>query len=259
MIHLYSAGSARPLAARLAEVLALVPEDPLTPEWLAVPSDGMRRWLTLELARHLGASAPGASDGIAANIVRAYPGDLRSAVLAMDRPEDQADPWRIERMVWPVMEAMAWADGEFGLPTGLVALEGQREGASLYAKARRVADLFDRYHLHRPGMVQLWAADRLVDGTGRPLDEHAVWQARLWRRVRDRIGEPSPPERLPRGPRPPHRRPRACSTCHPVWCCSGSPSCLPGHSSTWPAPSPSPGRSTCSCWSRPTSIPSSSS
>jgi len=197
MIHLYSAGSARPLAARLAEVLGVAPADPLTPEWLAVPSDGMRRWLTLELARHLGASGDGASDGIAANIVRAYPGDLRGAVLAMDRPEGQPDPWRIERMVWPVMEAMARADGEFGLPTGLVALEGQREGASLYAKARRVADLFDRYHLHRPDMVQQWAVDRLVDGAGRSLEEHAVWQARLWRRVRDRIGEPSPPERLP--------------------------------------------------------------
>jgi exodeoxyribonuclease V gamma subunit len=196
MMRLYSAGSARPLAARLAEVLAEVPADPFTPEWLAVPSDGMRRWLTLELARHLGASGPGAADGIAANIVRAYPGDLRSAVLAVDRPADQSDPWRIERMVWPVLEAITEADGA-SLPPGLTVLEGQREGASLYAKGRRIADLFDRYHLHRPEMVRQWAQGRLVDGTGRPLDDYAVWQARLWSRVRERIAEPSPPERLP--------------------------------------------------------------
>jgi exodeoxyribonuclease V gamma subunit len=196
MMHLYSAGSARSLATRLAEVLDAVPADPLTPEWLAVPSDGMRRWLSLELARHLGASRPGTGDGIAANIVRAYPGDLRSAVLAVDRPEGESDPWRIERMVWPVLDAIVEADGA-ALPAGLTVLEGQREGASLYAKGRRIADLFDRYHLHRPHMVQQWARDRWVDGTGRALDDHAVWQARLWRRVRDRIGEPSPPERLP--------------------------------------------------------------
>ena len=196
MMHLYSAGSARTLAERLAEVLAVAPPDPFTPEWLAVPSDGMRRWLTLELARRLGASGPGAGDGIAANIIRAYPGDLRSAVLAVDRPEDQPDPWRIERMVWPVLEAIGEAD-DGTLPTGLAALEGQREGASLYAKGRRIADLFDRYHLHRPHMVRQWAQNRLVDGTGRALDDHTVWQARLWQRIRARIDEPSPPERLP--------------------------------------------------------------
>jgi exodeoxyribonuclease V gamma subunit len=196
MMHLYSAGGARPLAARLAEVLAVAPPDPFTPEWLAVPSDGMRRWLTLELARHLGASSPGAGDGIAANIIRAYPGDLRSAVLAVDRPQDEPDPWRIERMVWPVLEAISEAD-HGTLPTGLAALEGQREGASLYAKGRRIADLFDRYHLHRPHMVRQWAEDHLVDGAGRPLDDHTIWQARLWHRIRARIDEPSPPERLP--------------------------------------------------------------
>ena len=196
MMHLYSAGSARLLAMRLAEVLEVAPADPLTPEWLAVPSDGMRRWLSLELARHLGASGPGSGDGIAANIVRAYPGDLRNAVLAIDRPPDLPDPWRIERMVWPVLESIVDADGD-ALPTGLTVLEGQREGASLYAKSRRIADLFDRYHLYRPHMVRQWSRDRLVDGTGRLLDDHAVWQARLWRRVRDRIDEASPPERLP--------------------------------------------------------------
>lgn len=196
-MHLHSAGSARILAARLAEVLTQTPPDAFTPEWLAVPSDGMRRWLTLELARHLGASGPLAGDGIAANIVRAYPGDLRTAVLAQARPEGQSDPWRIERMVWPVLESIVQADGETRLPASLAALEGQREDASLYAKGRRIADLFDRYHLYRPHMVQQWAMDRPVDGMGRNLDGHTVWQARLWRQVRDRIGEPSPPERLP--------------------------------------------------------------
>ena len=196
MMHVYSADSARTLAVQLAEILGEAPTDPFIPEWLAVPSDGMRRWLTLELARHLGASGPDSSDGIAANIVRAYPGDLRSAVLSVGRPEDQSDPWRIERMVWPVLEAIADAD-RAALPVGLTVLDGQREGASLYAKGRRIADLFDRYHLHRPQMVRQWARDRFIDGTGRLLDDHAVWQARLWQQVRARIDQPSPPERLP--------------------------------------------------------------
>ena len=193
MMHLHSAGSARPLAARLADVLGHQPPDPMTPEWLAVPSHGMRRWLTLELARHLGASGDGRADGIAANIVPAFPGDLRSAVLAVDRSDDAADPWRIERMVWTVLEVMVRDGGDLGLPEALVA-----DSSSVYARARRIADLFDRYHLHRPQMVRHWSEGRFVDGTGRPLADHALWQARLWSQVRERMPDPSPPERLPR-------------------------------------------------------------
>ena len=79
--------------------------DPFTPEWLAVPSDGMRRWLSLELARSLGASGRG-GDGVVANVVRAYPGTLRSTVLAAARGKDHPDPWDIDRLVWSVLAAL---------------------------------------------------------------------------------------------------------------------------------------------------------
>jgi exodeoxyribonuclease V gamma subunit len=192
MMHLYSAGSAKPLGARLAQVLADVPADPMTPEWLAVPSDGMRRWLTLELAGHLGSSGPGSGDGVAANIERALPGDLRSAVLAVGRPEGDPDPWRIERLVWSVLAVLAASDEVTSPPDGPAA-----GGPATYTTARRIADLFDRYHLHRPDMIRQWAAGRPADGSGRPLSDYTRWQFLVWQLVRERIGEPSPPERLP--------------------------------------------------------------
>jgi exodeoxyribonuclease V gamma subunit len=196
MIHLTSASSPRSLAAHLAELLADDPSDPMTPEWLAVPSHGMRRWLSLELARHLGASGAGRSDGIAANIIPAFPGDLRTAVLAVDRTDADLDPWHIERMVWTVLEVIdgvgAGAEDGLGLPTDLWA-----NRFSIYARARRIADLFDRYHLHRPQMIRSWSQGRFVDGSGRALAGHAAWQPRLWSEVRRRMPEPSPPERLP--------------------------------------------------------------
>ncbi len=192
MMHLYSADQARPLAARLAEVLAAEPADPMTPEWLAAPSDGMRRWLTLELAGSLGRSGPAADDGVAANFIRAYPGTLRSTVLAAGG-EGDADPWSIERLVWSVLSvAEAHAEDPMLAPYFTVT-----PGASRYAKARRMADLFDRYHLHRPGMIRAWADGDDTDGSGWPLAPSAVWQPYLWRSVRTRIGESSPPERLP--------------------------------------------------------------
>lgn len=193
MMRLYSAGRARPLAGRLAEVLSTEPADPMSPEWLAVPSDGMRRWLMLELAGQLGSSGPDVTDGVAANIERAYPGTLRSCVLNAGNDGDGTDPWSIDRLVWSVLAAVESNDGD----PGLTAFLSRPPGASRYAAARRVADLFDRYHLHRPGMIRAWAAGKQVDGTGRPLAEHAAWQPHLWELVRAEVGEPSPPERLP--------------------------------------------------------------
>lgn len=192
MMHLYSAGRPEPLAARLAKVMADERLDPMTPEWLAVPSDGMRRWLTLELARHLGNSGPDRADGIAANIERAYPGTLRSLVLNAGRSDAKGDPWSIERLVWSVL---AVAEQRRGDPE-LSAFLALPDGASRFAKARRVADLFDRYHLHRPGMIRAWAAGRIVDGTRGAIADHETWQPYLWTLVRAEVGEPSPPERF---------------------------------------------------------------
>ncbi len=191
MLHLHTSGRIEPLAEHLAQVLSAAPADPMAPEWIAVPSEGMRRWLHLELARHLGAG-PGGGDGIAANIERASPASLRLDVLDAASGGEGADPWRLEHLVWSVLaELTLGSDGE------LATLADVPAGGSRYSRARRIADLFDRYHVHRTDMVLQWAEHHDVDGSGRPLAEHHRWQPQLWRRVRDRIGTPSPPERLP--------------------------------------------------------------
>jgi len=177
----------------LAEVLAEPLEDPMTPEWVAVPTVGMRRWLALELARSLGASGPGAGDGVAANISFTFPGALRQVVLEAGRSAGVADPWQVDCLVWAVLEVLRSArdDGRLGPLTVLP------EGATWFGRARRLADLFDRYSVRRPELVLHWSAGEDVDGKGDPLAAHDRWQPHLWRLVRARIGVPSPPERLP--------------------------------------------------------------
>ena len=204
-MHLYSAERAEDLVGRLAEVLIDDPLDPMEPEWLAVPSDGMRRWVLLELARHLGASQPGGGDGIAANFVRAYPGTLRNIVLDAAARREAADTgavliddlWQIDRMVWSLWAVFDDLDAGGGMPE----FTELSDGASRFTRVRAVADLFDRYHLHRPEMIRAWAgqdgADRCeVDGSGKPISPLAAWQPRLWRLLRDEIGVASPPERM---------------------------------------------------------------
>jgi exodeoxyribonuclease V gamma subunit len=191
------------LVDALAEVMLDEPLDPMVPEWLAVPSDGMRRWVLLELARRLGATGPGGGDGVAANIRRAYPGTLRNLVLEAAAATTgvtgrESDPWQIDRMVWPLLALFDDLHARGALPS-FTALP---DGAARFTRVRAVADLFDRYHLHRPEMIRAWAdPDRpdggLVDGSGEPLSVHARWQAELWRLLRAEIGAPSPPERMP--------------------------------------------------------------
>jgi exodeoxyribonuclease V gamma subunit len=182
-----------PLAAELAEVLIEPLADPMAREWVAIPTVGMRRWLALELARSLGASTPGSGDGVAANIEFTFPGALREVVLRAGGSEGAADPWQVDSLVWALLEVLKSGrrDDRLGPLTQLA------PGATWFGRARRLADLFDRYSVRRPELVQRWSKGEDLDVGGRPLSNEDLWQPHLWRLVRDRIGFPSPPERLP--------------------------------------------------------------
>ena len=61
--------------------------------------------------------------------------------------------------------------------------------ARRFTTLRHLADLFDRYALHRPEMVRAWAG-------GARGETPTQWQAELWRRLRARIGVPDLAERV---------------------------------------------------------------
>lgn len=201
VLHVHAADRAEPLAERLARVVATAPADPMAPEWIATPGAGMRAWLWLALARHLGAgTGTGRVDGVAANLTSAFPGTLRTKVLEAGRAGED-DPWAVERLVWTVLAVLldGYDPDQVDRSDPVVGRFGnERLG---YGQARRIADLFDRYHLHRPDLIRRWAEGReketYVDVLGRPLPPHQQWQPDLWRRVRERVGTPSPPETLP--------------------------------------------------------------
>jgi hypothetical protein len=45
-------------------------------------------------------------------------------------------------------------------------------------------------------MINYWSHGRNVDASESPLPPDRVWQAELWRRLRDELDEPDPTERL---------------------------------------------------------------
>ena len=190
MLHVHRAERADGLVAALRDLLADPPPDPFQAEVVAVPTRGMERWLTQRMSDRLGAR-PGRADGVCANVAfpspRALVGD---AIATASNVAPDADPWRPERLTWPLLEVVdasltePWAQ-RLAAHLGAGADDPARAARRLSA-VRLLAERFDRYALHRPALVRAWA-----DG-GSPGD----WQAELWRQVRERIGAPGPAERL---------------------------------------------------------------
>ena len=194
MLHVHRAERADRLADGLAETLLAPLEDPFTPDVVAVPTRGIERWLAQRLSVRLGAGE-GGRDGVCANVEFPFPGRLIVGALAAASGIDpESDPWLPERSVWPLVEVVDDCLAEPWLAGLARHLEGARGGSEepprRFGVVRHVADLFDRYGVHRPDMVRGWAAGQ--DGTG------SGWQPELWRRLRERIGVPSPAERLER-------------------------------------------------------------
>src|SRR3954465_81334 len=161
MLHVHTAERADGLVAALGTLLATPPADPFAPEVVAVPTRGMERWLTQRMAGRLGASA-GRGDGVCANVEFPPPRRLvGEAVAAASGIAPDEDPWLPERMVWPLLDVV---DGSLLEPWApppapyLGGTEGDPDRrARRFATVRHLAELFDRYALHRPDMLRAWA------------------------------------------------------------------------------------------------------
>lgn len=209
-LHLHRAQRSDALVAGLAGVLSEPLDDPMATEIVAVPAKGIERWITQRLAHHLGATD--GDDGVSANVDFSSPGRLVARTLSVAGGIDpDTDPWEVDRLTWPLLavideslddpgfEALADHLGAVAARPGDQVEERRTElrRARRLTVARRLAGLFDDYSIHRPTVLQEWCAGADTDGVGQPLAPQRRWQAELFRRLRTRIGVPSPAERLP--------------------------------------------------------------
>ncbi|HET8756706.1 MAG TPA: exodeoxyribonuclease V subunit gamma, partial [Solirubrobacteraceae bacterium] len=104
MLHVHRSDRADALADALCSRLAAPLGDPFAQEIVAVPTRGIERWLSQRMSAGLGAS-PGRGDGVCANVDFPPPGRLiADAVATASGIDPDADPWRPERAVWPLLE-----------------------------------------------------------------------------------------------------------------------------------------------------------
>lgn len=184
-ISIVSSPFLEPLTDQLAAHMAVVPADPFASEVVVVPNVGVRDWLQRELGTRL--RGDGAPAGIVANVRFMFVQQFLDTVFAAS--DGVADPgWDIERLTWVVHRAID-SVGRSSIPSA---------SAKPLTTARVVADLFDRYGVHRPSMLLHWRQGRAVDGV-EPLAElpdHARWQQRLYAEVCRLATTESPADRI---------------------------------------------------------------
>lgn len=166
-VHVISAQSSRVLLPLLAERLAERSGDPFQSDVIVVPSVGVADYIIEALAALWGSS------GIVANTKFWLPSqfNLNAAVefeLTRTLSNHKASQWLIFEHL--VTEAQ----------NGVNLVPGFLQAKKKFIFSQRVAQLFDRYVVHRPEMIADWNIGKNTDGF-RELPKHLLWQPILWR------------------------------------------------------------------------------
>ncbi len=163
-LRLYTSNRLENLAESLAEGVRRPPRSPLEPETILVQSQGMARWLKLQLARH---------HGICSNcrfpFPRAFSYEAFKTVLG-DLPAQET--YNPEVLIWQVMKQIPAFLEQPGFEAVKNYMGTEHDERKLYQLADRIANAFDQYLVFRSDMIRQWEAGA---------DEG--WQAKLWREV----------------------------------------------------------------------------
>lgn len=169
MLSLYHAPDLETLGELATTLLAQPLSDPFAPALVVVPSQGMGRWLTLELAR---------KQGIAMQLEMQLPAkfvwDLSRTVLG-SLPEQSA--FSPSTLTWRLYGWLCEPSNLELAPRLAQYLDGGDERRRL-SLAAKIADVLDQYLLYRDDWLAAWERGAMFD-----LGPDEAWQALLWREL----------------------------------------------------------------------------
>ncbi len=155
---------------------------PFAAEVVVVQSQGMARWLQLELATRLGLCA-----NVRFPFPRAFAREIFATFIGHDEPSGSAaDAARAEAtdLVWPIWSELPWLARQPEARAIASYLTADPDGRKRHQLARRIARLFDDYAIFRPDLVLAWDAGTSGGDRGK---RHG-WQPLLWRKLADVAG-----------------------------------------------------------------------
>ncbi len=171
LFRVYTAPSVSPLLDHLVMGMRLDPLPPREQETIVVQSQGMRRWLTLQLA-----DAFGCVGSIALPFPASFVREMGRCIESDNSPRVESDPFSRDVLAWRVdalLRALPPHDATFqALHRYLVGTDDRTR----FGLAAQIAGRFDDYQLYRADLLCEWEAGRHVPDT-----PHADWQASIWR------------------------------------------------------------------------------
>jgi len=163
-LRLITSGSQRRLVVALAENLLKPKLLPLEHENIVVLSNGMARWVSMELATLYGVSA---------GLSFSFPNDLLDDCFRALFADSQAySPFTPDAMTWRIAALLPELAQKRGFDQVAAYLGDGRDDRRTLQISRTVADTFDQYMIFRPEIIQAWDAG---EGDG--------WQPLLWRAI----------------------------------------------------------------------------
>ncbi len=175
MLTLYHAPDLETLGELATTLLAQPQREPFAPARVVVPSQGIGRWLTLELARKQGIAMQ-----LEVQLPAAFVWDLSRLVLGQ-LPEQSA--FTPSTLAWRLYDWLCEPAQLVAAPRLAHYLAGGDERRRL-SLASKIADVFDQYLLYRDDWLAAWERNELLD-----LGPDEAWQALLWREL-TRDGHP---------------------------------------------------------------------
>jgi exodeoxyribonuclease V gamma subunit len=175
MLTLYHAPDLETLGELATTLLAQPLREPFAPALVVVPSQGMGRWLTLELARKQGIAMQ-----LEVQLPAKFVWDLSRLALGQ-LPEQSA--FAPTTLAWRLYDWLCEPLNLAEAPRLAHYLDGGDERRRL-SLASKIADVFDQYLLYRDDWLAAWERNELQG-----LGPDEAWQALLWREL-TRDGHP---------------------------------------------------------------------
>ncbi|EMD98494.1 exodeoxyribonuclease V subunit gamma [Pseudomonas stutzeri] len=169
MLSLYHAPDLETLGELATRLLAQPLADPFAPALVVAPSQGMGRWLTLELARKQGIAMQ-----LEIQLPATFVWDLSRTVLG-SLPEQSA--FSPTTLTWRLYGWLCEPANLELAPRLAQYLNGGDERRRL-SLAAKIADVFDQYLLYRDDWLAAWERGHTLD-----LGPDEAWQALLWREL----------------------------------------------------------------------------
>jgi exodeoxyribonuclease V gamma subunit len=163
-LRLITSCSQRRLIGALADTICSPPLSPLEKESIVVLSNGMARWISMELAERLGVSA---------SLEFCFPNDLLDRSFRSVLPQSHSSfLFTQTSLTWRIASQLPTLSQLNGFEQIASYLGSGRDDRRLLQISRALADCFDQYTIFRPEMVCAWDRGDGID-----------WQAQLWRAI----------------------------------------------------------------------------